>query len=123
HGGPGGGLLQGLPHVARGAVDVPVDGPAEEGFLVAERGIEARTVDTHGLGEVAQGGAFVTLLPEDLQGGVHGLLRVERPRPPRAPRRHPRPFHTARYIISLDAPERGDRFLYRRIQNRPPRGR
>jgi hypothetical protein len=64
-------------HVRRGALRIAGERLAEEGFLVAEGGVEARSVDAHGLGQVRQRGPFVAFLPEELQRGLEGLVRVE----------------------------------------------
>src|SRR5206468_12431415 len=50
---------------------------AEQGFLVAEGGIQAGTVDAHGPGEVRQGRAFVAFLPEYLEGALQDFVFVE----------------------------------------------
>ena len=61
---------------------VEVDRFAEQRLLAAECRIEAWPLDAHGIGQVAQGRAFVATLPEHLHGLVQGLVAVEAARPP-----------------------------------------
>jgi hypothetical protein len=63
-------LLQGVGEVGGGSLEVAVECLAEEGFLVAEGGVEAGHVDAHGVGEGGEGGALVTVAPKKHQGGV-----------------------------------------------------
>ena len=85
----GAGVQQVLDHLACGRrraghvpeagvpLDVAVNHLAEQTFLVAVGGIEARRIDTHRLGQVGDRGAFVAVAPEYLQGLVEGLVQIE----------------------------------------------
>jgi len=64
--GAGGELIQGVLDVGGVAVDIELERFFEEGFLVAEGGVEGGAVDAHGFGEVGEGSAFIALGPEDL---------------------------------------------------------
>src|SRR5688572_21073087 len=61
----------------RPSLHVALEGPAEEIFLVAESGIEARPAYAHGFRQIGQGGAFEAPLPEDHHGLVQRFVSVE----------------------------------------------
>src|SRR3990170_6469598 len=60
---------------------VEVERLAEQGFLVAECGVEAGPGDPHGIGEIGHRGALVALAPEDSQSLGKRLLHAKFARP------------------------------------------
>src|SRR5713101_4581351 len=75
-------LLESLADVGCRPIVVAIERLAEQRFLVAERGIEARAVDAHGPGQIRERRALVTFAPEDLQRLVESFVHVEGARAP-----------------------------------------
>src|SRR4051794_17511085 len=71
-------LLQILAVLARVAIE---DFPKKR-FLIPERRVHAGTIDSHGLGEIGQRGAFISLGAKDFDGLVESFFGVKGARTP-----------------------------------------
>jgi AcrR family transcriptional regulator len=69
--------IQGGPRVRHVAFGVPRESLAEQVVLGPEHRVQAGPVHAHRGREIGQGGAFVALAPEHLDGPVQGLLGVK----------------------------------------------
>ena len=70
-------FLESLADIGCRPIVVAIERFAEQRFLVAEGGVEARAVDAHGPGQIGERRALVAFAPEDLQGLVESFVDVE----------------------------------------------
>src|SRR5713101_8723482 len=74
-------LSESLPDVGHPGLPVAIHHPVKDCFLVAKSRVHAGTVDSHRLGQVGYGRAFVALLPEDPHRSFErgGFIKSARP--------------------------------------------
>ena len=72
-------LLEGLADMTAGLLGVTLERLLKEGLLVAKGGVHAGAVDAHRLGKHGQRRTLITLLPENVHGGVERGVGIEGP--------------------------------------------
>jgi hypothetical protein len=86
----------------------------EQGLLVPESGVEAGTVNAHGLGQIGKRGSFVAFLPEDPQSSLQGFVDIKGPGAAEGSAGS-RYFHTERYNKRFDSLVSTGIIMYRKV--------